>query len=123
MIGLIKVVGEYCSNPNAFPTSSSSFIVQNNISRKLESNMSMAKVASSMSVVKVESNMVVEKVESGMVKSKAASAMSEFNSSRSQKLKTEDDEILIKSSEKRKSERFADKELFKGPDEKKRLIG
>ena len=85
--------------------------------------MSMAKVASSMSVAKVESNMVVGKVESGMVKSKAASAMSEFNSSRSQKLKTEDDEIRIKSSEKRKSERLADKELFKGPDEKKRLIG
>ena len=122
---MIKVVGEYCSNPNAFPTSSSSFIVQNNISRKLESNMSMAKVASSMSVVKVESNMVVKKVESGMVKSKAATAMSEFNSSRSQKLKTEDDEIQIKvkSSEKRKSERLADKVLFKGPDEKKRLIG
>ena len=87
--------------------------------------MSMAKVASSMSVVKVESNMMVGKVESGMVKSKAVAAMSEFNSSRSQKLKTEDDEIRIKgkSSEKRKSERFADKELFKGPDEKKRLIG
>ena len=87
--------------------------------------MSMAKVASSMSVVKVESNMAVEKEESGMVRSKAASAMSEFNSSRSQKLKTEDNEILIKieSSEKRKSERLADKELFKGPDEKKRLIG
>ena len=114
---VVQVAADYCSNPNVFHTASSSFIVQNNISRKEESAMVKSKVESSMPEVKVESGMRMDlsmveskvKVESSMV----GMELSNFN----QKMKM-GDKIEIKT-EKRKSSRLTNK----GPDEKRRLIG
>ena len=109
-----QVAAKYCSNPNVFPTAPSAFIVQNNISRKVESSTVKSKVESSMStLVKVESSMVENKVkvESNMV------GLTIFN----QKMKMGDElQIKAESSGKRKSLRLNNKV---GPDEKRRLIG
>ena len=46
---ILKVAAKWCSDPKIFPTASSSFVVQNNISRKVES----VKVESTMAKVKM----------------------------------------------------------------------
>ena len=139
-----QVAAEYCSNPNVFPTASSSFIVQNNISRKVESTMVKIKVETSMPEVKVESSTMKSKVESSvskvnfestirvelnkvkvessMVKCKVeekveSSILGMKLSNFDQKMKM-GDKTQVKA-EKRKSSRL----LHKGPDEKRRLIG
>ena len=126
------MAAKYCSNPNVFPTAPSTFIVQNNISRKVESSTVKSKVESLVStMVKVESSMAESKLESSVSEVKVESSMVEnkvkvesnmvgltiFN----QKMKMEDElQIKAESSGKRKSLRLINKA---GPDEKRRLIG
>ena len=119
------MAAKWCSDPKIFPTASSSFVVQNNISRKVESVKVETKVeAKNNSNRKVESTKVkVNNISRKVESVKVESTMAEVKMTMLDQGKRVEEKLNIISQalpEKRKSGR-----LLKnvGPKEKKRLIG